>query len=486
MSQPAVNQTEIDGALGVLPPSSGKLLAVIGPSSSGSFDTPATYARVTDLSSAFGVGPMVEAAARHIEITGDPVVVVRCHQTTDGAMGTIDDTNVAGTAKTFITHTSGTKPLDDYEVKILIVAGGTTGVTGITYRYSLDNGRTYSPVQALGTSLTLAISNSGVSFDITTGKTLIAGDNWIVRTTAPAPNASELGTAFDALTASVVAWEIVELATPIDATQFDEIETKMAALPAAGKYRAWVGNTRIPNVAESESTYLSALTTIFSAKSTKVGELCAGSCQVVSSVSGYLYQRPISYVIASLEANVSEEIDIADINLGALVGVSIRDSNGNPLYHDESANPGLDDARFTTLRTWEGIAGVYVNRPRIFSAEGSDFQLMPHRRVMNLARATSRAYLLRRLNQPVLVDAKTGFILEEEALTIEAGLRAALRAVLLTTPKASGIRVTLSRTDNVLSTKTLTVAVRVIPLGYVEFITESVGFMNPALQVVAA
>lgn len=483
MSQPAVNQTELDGALGVLPPSSGKLLAVIGVCSLGTVDAPATYGRVAPLVAAFGVGPAVEAAARHIETTGDPVVIVRSGQTTAGAYGTIDDSGVTGT--TAVTATAATEPLDDYEAKVRITLGGTLGTGPISYQWSLDGGRNWSPVTSLGTGLVIAIPGSGVSFDLETGETLVTNDTWSVRTSAPAANATEVGAAIDALKASIVSWEIAHIATPIDATIFDTIETKYAGLFAASKYRAWVGSVRMPDEGESEATYLSTLSAAFSSKSSKVGELCAGACKLISSaVSGRKYRRPFSFAVASLEASVEPHINIADVNLGPIVGCSIADDNGNPDEHDESINPGLDDARFTVARSWEGRQGVYVNRPRIFSADGSDFDIMPKRRVMNLARAATRRYLEERLSKPTLVSAATGFILEEEALEIESGGRARLAALLAPSPKASAWQMVLNRNDNLLSTKTLTVTTRIVPLAYVEFIEETIAFENPALRAV--
>lgn len=483
MSQPAVTQTELDGALGVLPPSSGKLLAVIGVASTGSTDAPATYGRVKSLTDAFGVGPGVEAAARHIEVTGDPVIFVRTGQSTAGAYGSIDDSGVTGTSNP--TATAATEPLDDYEVKVRIITGGTIGVAGITYQWSLDNGRNYSPVTALGTANVLAIAGTGVSFDLSAG-TLEKDDVWTVRTSAPAPNATEVGNALTALRQSAASWELCHIAAPIDATIFDTVETQWASIIAAKKYRAWIGNTRMPNVGESEANYLSAMDTAFNSKATKFGELCAGACKLISSVtSGRKYRRPVSFAVASEEASVAEHINIADVTRGPIVGCSIVDENGNPDEHNESVNPGLDDARFTVLRTWEGRSGVYVNRPRIFSSAGSDFDIMPKRRVMNIARAATRSYLEERLNKPILVSKATGFILEEEALEIEAGGNARLAAVLGPAPKASAWSLVLARNDNVLSTKTITVTTRIVPLAYVEFIEETIAFENPALQVVA-
>lgn len=490
MTLPAVNQTELDGALGVLPASSGRLYAVIGTSETGTANVPATFGRASDIFAAYGYGPLTEAAALHVDRTGLPVVVVKCAGTTAGAMGTIDDSAVGGGAKTFITQTASTFPLDDYEVRVKIVNPGTTGVTGITYRYSLDGGRTYSAIQALGSGLTLAISRTGVSFDITTGKTFIANDLFAVTTTAPAGSATDIGAAMDALKVSSVAWEILHIASPIDATIFDTVETKFAALAPLGKFRAWVGNTRFPTDTESEATYLTSLSGAFASKSTVVGSLCAGCAWIVSAIPGraFQYRRPISMVVGSRTASVDRQIDIADVNLGALIGVSLRDANGNPVatLHDEANNPGLDDARFCTLRTWEGLAGVYVTRPRLLSPDGSDFSIMPLRRVMNLARETTRLGLQRRLNQPILVDKRTGFILEKEAKEIEAYINGLLSAALGSAPMASGWSFALSRTDNILSTKTLTGDTRVIPLGYVETINETVGFTNPALSIIRA
>ena len=51
---------------------------------------------------------------------------------------------------------------------------------------------------------------------------------------------------------------------------------------------------------ESEATYLSSLSTALGSKETKVGELCAGACKLVSSISGRTYRRPVSFAVASL------------------------------------------------------------------------------------------------------------------------------------------------------------------------------------------
>ena len=129
---------------------------------------------------------------------------------------------------------------------------------------------------------------------------------------------------------------------------------------------------------------------------------------------------------------------------------------------------------------------MYINRPRLLSNETSDFQIVPYRRVMNLGEAALRSFFIRRLNRPVRVDTATGFILEQDALEIEAGATESLRATLLAKPKASGVQFVLSRVDNILATKTLMGTARILPLAYPEYIQLTIGFYNPALTALAA
>jgi hypothetical protein len=479
MTQPSVIITELDGALGVLPPSAGRLHAVIGCSSSGPVAVPATFGRIKDAQATYGIGSMVEAAAHYMALYGRPVLFVRAASATAGVLGTVTST---ATGTTVVTATG--VPLDDYEAVIKFKKGGTIAAAGITYVYSLDAGRTFSPEIALGVAVVAVLGDSGITFDFAAG-TVVAGDVHTVHATGPLWDATGLQAALTALGASATLWELVQIVGPMDGAASDACDIAMAGMAAAGKYRAWVGGTRIPTIGETEAAYNTAMGVISAAHSSKYGSFYSGGCKILSSISGRQYRRSPAIAAAAREANVSQEIDIADVNLGSLEGVTIRDVNGNPDEHDESLNPGLDDLRFAVLRTWDGV-GVYVNRPRVFSPTGSDFQLLPHRRVLNLAHETVRAYFILRLNKPILVNKTSGFILETEALEIEAGANAQLRAVLLSKPKASDSTFVLSRTDNLLSTRVLTGDLRVVPLAYPETIQISVGFTNPALQLRAA
>jgi hypothetical protein len=469
MSQPGVDQSETDGALGVLPEGGGVAFAIVGVSSSGPIDQPAAYGKVSDVVAAYGAGPLVEAAAYYIANYQRPVLVCRCGDATAGAY--VGDPTVTG-AGTSVPSEDSSEPNDDYDAYVVFDVGGTVGTNGILYRESLDGGQTMSVQKSLGTATTLTLAGSGVGYDLAAG-TILAGQTIAQRTTAPAPNATELGTAIDAVKASKIAWEIMLVATPLDATLFDVPATKIA-----DKRHAWVGNTRLPSAGESEATYLSSLSTAFAAKTSTYAELCAGACDLTSGVNSRKYRRPVSFALAAREAASLEHVNIADPNLGGLPGVSIHDALGMLKHHDESNNPGLDDARFSVLRTWVDFEGIHPNRPRLFCAAGSDFYIMPMRRLLNIIHRTAKRYMARRLNQPIEVSRKTGYVKEQELLEMESGCGAAFAAALA--GRKTSARLALSRTDKVLSTRKLTGKYRGLPPAYIELAELDGGWENPA------
>jgi hypothetical protein len=491
MTSPNVEFTESDGALGALP-SGARYMVVLGVANGGNVAQPAAYGRDTDIISTFGAGkqcPTVESAALKIARSGKPVVFVRAAVATAGNCSAITRTG-AGTSVATVDVTLD-EPTDDADVFVKFPSGGTLGVTGIEYQYSIDEGKTFLPKKALGTAMNFTIPELGVQVNLAAG-TILTTDTLAFRCNAPVFDATTLSVALDALALSNLPWETCEIVGALDANMFDVVETKFTAMRTKGKEVDYIAHARMPTAAETEATYKAALDTIFSSKATTQGTLCAGDCASTSAISGRKFRRPTSFDIAAREYTMSEEQDSANPDLGPLPGVSIRDGNGNPLHHDEIAHPGLDDSRFTTLRTWDEFPGVYINRPRLFSAPGSDFEIRPHRRVMNLAKRALRIYFARRTSKEIQVDAVTGFILETEAAEIEKGANAILRDELLNKPKASGGGYEsgrkffqLGRTDNLLSSKRMTGRVRIVPLAYPEFISIDWGFLNPALRVVA-
>lgn len=485
MSVPFAITSEIDGALGALPPSSGLPLAVVGQCSAGTKNEPASFTRVSSIVSSFTSGRAAELAAYAVERFGVGVLLCRSETTTAKAVSAVDNAAVAGTSDVSVDGASD--PTDDFEGRVEVVTGGTIGVAGIVLKISVDGGQSYSPNFALGTANTYAIPGTGVTIDFSAG-TLVAGDVATFTASAKAADDGDIADALDALGASAVDWSLAVIADPVNAAGLDAIDAFVTAEHAAGRHRVVLCSFRLPNSGESEAAYLTAFSTFLVTSSGRM--VGAGACRVASSITrGRLYRRPPMHAIAPLAAKCSDEVDLAALDgkyggdQGHLPGVSIRDLNGNPVagYHDEALNPGLDEAGACVLRTWPGRSGVYVNNPRLSSAPGSDFDFLQKRRVMNDARTIVDRYMARRLSKPLLVNPKTGFVRESELLSIEAECNALLASRLLSKPKASAARVVLSRDDSVLVPPyPLTGKLRIVPLGYPKEITIEAGWTATA------
>lgn len=480
--------TELDGALGIQDVAAGELQAIMGDADTGPFATPAAFGSIDAVKATFAsagkFSPLVEAAARSIELHGKPVVLVRTARTTLGTTSDLVTTGVTGTCTP--TVDSSVHPTDDAEVGILVTTGGTVGTAGITYKWTRDGFRTLSVETALGTALTITVPGIGVKFNVGSATTLIAGDKFSVIAHAPQPSAADIGAALDALIASKQPWEYVTILCDGTGTIQDTIETKMSGAHAKGKHHWAQLAFRMPNVGESDASYQTAAATSFSSHTSVNVDRYAGAAKVLSSISFEQRRRHAIFAVADLYATVGKGKDLAKLEFGPLEGTQIRDSNGNLDEHDEFEEPGLDALKFSTLRTWHNRDGVFLNNPRLACPDGSDFVLVQYRRVMNVARTVLQAYLEERTSQDILVNASTGFILESEAREIESGANVALETALLAEPMASSVKFTLSRTDNLLSTQTLTYQCRIVPLGYAKTISGTIGFNNPAIRAVAA
>lgn len=495
MTLSSVDITEITNALGVVPSSLGDTCAVIGPATAGPLNTAAAFARGTTIATNFTSGPLVELASY---IVSKPIVVVRCDTTTVGGYGSIDNSALVTGTTCVPAVDAAVIPIDEYEAYIKIVGGGTIGVAGITYQKSLDDGRTPGATLALGTATSVSWTAEGVKIDLPSG-VLVAGSIIRVRTTAPVPAVADLQDAEEALRVTSLTWNFVVLTTPVDSALFSELDTWLTSLHATDKkFRAAIVSFRGPTLGETEAQYLVAAAAFRAANQSAYIAVCAHYCQTTSKVTpGYQFRRPTLWPVARRAAAVKRpsRTDLAqvagadggplpsDVKLYNTNGTPMVDTTGGSLCHDEASAPGLDDQHFITLRRREGYSGIYIEKPWVFAATGSDIFLWQHRSLVNKVKAAVQTALTSRLRSPVLVDPSTGYILEEEALDIENLVDAAVRAVVVGGPDVSAHKFTLHRDDPLLSSDApvLNGDERIVPLAYPNNFAITIGFVNPAV-----
>jgi hypothetical protein len=446
---PNVSITKSDGNTGVTSSAPDGILAIIGPSSAGTKNVAGGYSKKAVIRTEFGYGKLPEVSAWIADLVGKPQVLVRCEDTTAGAYGTATETNVG----TSVITAAGTEPLDDFDFKIEFTTGGTRGTPGIIYRYTV-NGVT-SGLIALGTDTSIAIPNTGVGVSLAAG-TILTGQTYAAKTTAPKMTNADLVLALEALRISTLTFEAILLVGPVDATMVATAAAWKTARALEGRYYSIVCNTvhRDPGT-QTFAQYKTAMDTAFGASADIDTVVCYDAFDTVSVFDGRTYRRDTAMAVAARGMGISIGRDCAEVAIGPLAGVSILDTKGAPKYHDENAYPGADDSRFTTLRTIDGFIGTYITNPKLLSPPGSDYVFWQHSRCMNRAASITKQLLTKELSKGVRkVKKKVGateisVIEEGEAARIEQLISAELRKAL--NGQVTGVGLTLSRTDDLSS-----------------------------------
>ena len=477
-----VKITKVDGQTGVISISAEGILAIIGPSEKGTAAQPAGYTKAATAFTVYGNGALVEYAAYELDVTQNQVLLVKCAPTTPGSFGTV---SFVGTGTSVVSgDTSAVSPLDDYDVLITVVAGGTIGVSGATYTYSLDGGLSVSPITALGAASSISISNSGVRLALASGN-LVAGDVVSVRAVGPVMSDSDVAVALEALRLSTASFEGVMITGTTGASGVQALQSWLDARESEGREYHGYANTRMRNAGESDATYKGVLDGIYGAVAAPSVTVSADGGRVLSLLANRRsYVRPTALFLASRAMAGDISIMPSRVSDGPLKGVSIIDSRGTPAFHDESQNPGLATSRFTVLRTRNGRTGVYVELPYLFSAVGSDYVFLPHVRVMNRACAIARSALTGELSTGKQKGAD-GKILESEAQRIDSTVKAPLFAQLKSPKRVSDTGFVLSRTDDVSSNSgaTLHGDVWIVALIYVTAIEVQAKYLSKSISV---
>lgn len=489
---PGVTINVQDGNLGVLPALGEGVHVKIGVASQGPVNEVVAVSDTKQAKEVFGSGPLLEAIGVAFAQGAGPIYAIRVKTSVVGTVGPVTKSGT-GTGNLAVIGSS----LDAYEVYVKItrdgeVAAGAEG-TG-AFQYTLDGGGNWSPEIAIpsegtytipGTGLTLVFQNgssgavavgpgNALAFpDGPSGASFVAGDIYSFVTSPPHYTIADLNDAIDALFSQAqLRYQFIHVVGAATPTVAAAVDARMREAASQHRY-IWA-------ILDAEDKPDSQLRTDWASfASTRVG-VGAGYAEIASPITGRVHRRPISWLWAGRRAARPAQEDVGRVASGPLVGV-VR------LHRDEYVTPGLDEARFTTARTYPAYAGYYLTQGRLMAPPGSDYELDQYRSVMDLACTVAYQAGLRFVNESIRVNPATGGIAERDAVRVEgyiAGmLRAALKGKVSEIGGQPAVRVTVDRTENILSSRRLPVSIAIIPLGYAKYIRAEIGFENPALKV---
>lgn len=493
---PLPKQTMVinDPGLGVTDPA-----AIIpffyGPASGGVANEIKTFSSATELVAHHKQGAMPEAAAYVLQNAGGPVRTMKSATSVAASNGSVTPTRV-GTSTGTVT-VSGT-PNDDYEHIIRIKKTGTLGTA--IFDYSLDDGYTFSAEITVPAGGAYANADTGVTYTFVPGggpTFFEVGDKHEFDSVGAMWNASDLSAGVTAILASTIPWRFLvccgqPASAAAAATLFAALGTHMTSLENVFRYRRAMMDTGKDTTGN--------VTTSFAAQVSKRILASYGDMDVASGKPMAGWSVPKRATVQAFARNATgpatqgwgfPSTDLKRVRGGPVPGIVAKADGSPAISHDEFKTEVLDAARISTLRTYPEVSGVYITQGRLKSAAGSDFERWQHGMIMDIACETVYAKQALWIGEGLRCNAN-GTIDEREAARIEKEVNAALSAVLLTPVRAGGqighvsdVRYTVSRTHNLLTTKTLVSEVAIRPLGYVDFIITTLGYQANVLPAAA-
>ncbi len=495
-----VELTILDGGGGTVVVPASSVCVVIGVCSGGTAAQVVASRDPVTLQTAVGSGPGVELASMIIS-RGGTVLFMKTATITAGVANAV---TAFATGSCVVTVT-GT-PYDSYFVKFKVVKGGTIASTGITFQISLDAGRNYGPVIALGTAVTYAIAGTNMTLAFAAG-TMVAGESVAFKANQPLTSAASVQTCLVALEASpysVTGWGamIIDGGTistaadgnpgwsGSDASTIEGYLDTMVTTKTFPRAIIPVRDNKIPatlwgGAGETDAVWSVAVALDYVAVSAK--RICAvaghynmpGQYQIAAAGLPR-YRRPGAWALAARQVAIKPQTHAGRVSDGALASI-IVDPTVDPTdgfnYHDELQAPALDVARFTSFRKRKGRPGMFVVNPNLMSPFGSVFTILPLGNVMDIGCSLLHQTMELNINADVRLN-DNGTIDEIAAQGIESVAKGVLRDNMLAKSMISNFAFSIDRTNNVRTTSIVNFSATLFSRGYILEIDGTIGFGN--------
>ena len=493
MTQPSIAFQVNAQALGQVPTGIGLVVLMLGTCSGGTPNTLYSYAgtaSATQAASDLGIGPLSEAVQYQLSKSNTQIWVMPVTPT-QVAMPTTPVHTGTGTGTFGITANAngGTSTWDSGKWVVKIINGAAT-VAATTFQYSKDGGTTWSPTLSAAASVAI---EAGLSFQFSVSSTVfVTGDTYTFTSYEQGYSTANLAAAFTAAFTPNNAYQMVHVVgsdmgttDPVtDAAQATAYAARVVQAEASIAAQAtrirfvdcFVDSPRVADNGTSDNLIITDFTSVVASDVSATGGM-----QTQANLLSYGFQVPRS--VAWCFVAKSRIVDLAQTTWARNVPI---DTNILSIDTDSAVRPALDAANFATLTTMPGLAGFYGCRAPTLATGGSDLNTIEANNVMNLAKTTAYAALAPQLGSTVIVDGSTGYITQASALGIEKTVNRQLRAVMTATggvQRASKVTFTVTRTNNILSTKQLIGVLAIVPLGYVQTILVPISFSNPTVVV---
>lgn len=417
--------------------------------------------RVTEL---LGLSPLADACIDSLENGAGLIYCIPVAASIKGAISEI--TKPAGATATI--EAAG-DPNNAYTVHIRVVLGGQ--INAATVQYSLDGGVTFSEEATIPVGGRMSLASTGLTLTFVPGDAgFTAGDVYSFTTTAPGMSNEAALAAFDKLRNLRREIELVHFVGESTGALWAAAAVKLDELFVLNHKPAFAVFEAFAPIAEQPlGEYVTGLRTAGSTcNSTRVQVVAARG--VYRRADGYTREQNLAGVICGLygRAKVQQSIGevrafpIAEDRLLKLTPAGIED------YIAE-----LDDLRYLTVRGYDGLEGFYVTNARMLAPQGSDYSHAERIRVANKAVRVVRQAMLPLLQAAIDMDNPASDLAAIAKFAEEPLERMAESG------EISSGRVIIPEEQDILSTETIRLIIRLVPVGYARAIDIDMGMENP-------
>ena len=401
MTLPRVTTEFTDFNLGLVTESGADVQAKIGVASAGPL-TLQRYTRAADVGTLLVGGPLAAATAISLA-DASPVLAQRVATDVPGTVSAVTQT---GTGLSVLT-VSGS-PTDAFDASVRVTHAQPsldgTGAVIVTLGGVPQAERAVPVSGALtldGTGLTLTFSDAA----------LVVGDTYSFSSVAPAATLANVVGALTALLASRPKLRFVHVLGAATPALFAAVDSVLAEQYARNYLIHALLEARPMTAGETHSDYLAAIETQFAG--------LASNYLAVALDGGYFYnpltrsQEVRNSAWKASGRRVTRPIGETAyrVKSGSLSGISGLRFDANTI-----GNSG----RFVSLRSYDGRDGVYVSDWPMMSVEGSDYDNVSAREVINEAARAGYQCAIEAMGDSLPVDPTTGYILEAAAAAFEA------------------------------------------------------------------
>jgi len=467
MALPGIKTSIVDGAMGVAGAEADGRFAAIGVAEKFGQGI-LTFNDPEQVEAAIGDGPLRDLLVSALSIARTSVSAVALEGTIPGTVSAVAPG--AGNAGTGAIAASGS-PRNRYAISVVIEDPG--GLNAAAFRVAIDN--------APGKRITVpdgeakyAIPGTGITIQFDPGEAGFAeGDTFEFRTTEPAAANGEALAAIGQVLEAKLAIEFIAIAGVSSAPLWAALAAKADEAAGAYQYLFFVAQARYAQEGETADAWANALCGAErgSVASPRL-QVCAGHIEE-ADMNGQLDARGIIGVYCGTLAARKVQDGPDAVKFGGIAAATAILPGGLNDGHIEC----LKNAGYVTVRKFVGLKGIYFTSGQMMSEEGSDYDLVERRRVMDKACRSLYAAQLPSVNDTVGIG-RDG---SPEGIGMFVAKSQAPLNIMKTNKEISDGYVVVPEGQNILADKKLRTKVRIVPLGKMSYIENEIAYNNPAL-----